>query len=120
MQARTLHVEALYALTAGFIAERTSQEWVDTLAGLDIPCGAINRLDDLFEDPHLRATGFFSEAGTGAMRLAGQGVRFDGRPCPAAAPPQLGQHTRELLREAGFPQDAIDALIASGVARAHP
>lgn len=121
MHARTRNIEVLYALTAGFVAERTTQQWVETCTRLDLPYGRVNTLDELLTDPHLEAVGFFGElpAGDGesSMRLMGTGVRFDGRPMPVRPPPALGEHTRELLREAGLDEHAIDALIEAGAAR---
>ena len=75
-------------------------------------------------DPHLLATGFFRElpAGDGrsAMRLAGNGIRIDGRTAAMRPPPRLGEHTRALLRETGMTDDAIDALMAAGAAAEAP
>jgi len=120
MAARTRNIEVLYALAAGIVAERTTQEWVEFCTRCDIPYGRVNTLDDLLADPHLQAVGFFDEqpAGDGrsAMRLAGNGVRLDGMTAPMGAPPRLGEHTREVLGEAGMAANEIDALIAAGVA----
>jgi crotonobetainyl-CoA:carnitine CoA-transferase CaiB-like acyl-CoA transferase len=124
MRARTENIEVLYALAAGFVAERTTAQWTEALTRLDIPHGPVNTLEGLFSDPHLQATGFFHElpAGDGRsmMRLAGNGIRLDGRTAAMRAPPRLGEHTRELLREAGMDDDAIDALIAAGAAAEAP
>ena len=124
MRARTENIEVLYALAAGFVAERTTAQWTEALTRLDIPHGPVNTLEGLFSDPHLQATGFFQElpAGDGhsMMRLAGNGIRLDGRTAAMRAPPRLGEHTRELLREAGMDDNAIDALIAAGAAAEAP
>ena len=77
-----------------------------------------NTLDSLLEDPHLREAGFFelkdhpTEGRTRSMRLPNRwssGARRDWSPAP-----KLGQHSVEILREAGYGADAIDAMIASG------
>ncbi|MDT4855914.1 hypothetical protein FQZ97_902870 [compost metagenome] len=83
----------------------------------------MNSLDDLLDDPHLEAVGFFQELpcgdGQGRVRLSGTGVRFDGSPGPFASPPQLGEHTREVLTEAGFVEEEIAHLLTCGAARQH-
>ena len=69
--------------------------------------------EDLVTDPHLLATGFFSEhkdPGLGRLRQPGVAVRFDGQRPPVAVPPRLGQHTEEVLREAGLTEAGIAAL----------
>jgi crotonobetainyl-CoA:carnitine CoA-transferase CaiB-like acyl-CoA transferase len=81
----------------------------------------VNTLDDLFTDPHMEAVGFFRSvpAGDGhsAMRLTGNGVRFEGEMLPVRrSPPRLGEHTREVLAQAGLTATEIEALITSGTA----
>ena len=125
MQARTRNIEVLYAMTAGFMAERSTAAWVEALSRQDIPHGQVNSLDDLLTDPHLRAVGFFHEApagdGQSMMRLAGTGIRIDGQTAPLRQlPPRLGEHTREALREAGLSDADIDGLIACGAAAQAP
>jgi crotonobetainyl-CoA:carnitine CoA-transferase CaiB-like acyl-CoA transferase len=81
----------------------------------------MHRLEDLERDPHLAATGFFRtlhDGARGAVRFPGAGVRFDGRPLDPKMPPRLGEHTREVLREAGLADSRIEALAATGAARA--
>jgi crotonobetainyl-CoA:carnitine CoA-transferase CaiB-like acyl-CoA transferase len=119
--ARTRNIEALYALAGEFIAGRTTAAWLETCERLDIPAAPMHRLEDLESDPHLAATGFFRtlhDDASGAVRFPGAGVRFDGRPLDPKMPPRLGEHTREVLREAGLPDSRIEALAATGAARA--
>jgi crotonobetainyl-CoA:carnitine CoA-transferase CaiB-like acyl-CoA transferase len=119
--ARTRNIEALYALAGEFIAGRTTAAWLETCERLDIPAAPMHRLEDLERDPHLAATGFFRtlhDGARGAVRFPGAGVRFDGRPLDPKMPPRLGEHTREVLREAGLADSRIEALAATGAARA--
>lgn len=116
MDERTRNIDALYALLAQVLRERDTQDWLALFERLDIPCSRVNTLDDVLQDPHLNATGFFRtlETSSGVIRLPGQGVRFEGADGVATPPPKLGEHTRELLREAGLADDEIDTLLESG------
>lgn len=122
MPSRTRNIEVLYALTGGLIAEYDTAHWLAFLARVDIPHGKVNTLDDLLTDPHLNAVDFFRRLPAGpegqTVRIASNGVRLDGQTAPVRAPPRLGEHTRQVLAEAGMSQTDIDALIASGAARA--
>ncbi|MNO56366.1 E-cinnamoyl-CoA:R-phenyllactate CoA transferase [compost metagenome] len=123
MAARTRHIDELYALLAGYLVQRSTDEWVQALNRRDIPVARVNSLDDLLDDPHLDAVGFFQELpcgdGEGRVHLPGTGVRFDGSTGPFASPPQLGEHTREVLAEAGFVEEEIAHLLNCGAARQH-
>lgn len=116
MQERTKNIDALYALLAEALLQRDTQEWLAVFERLDIPSGRMNALEDVLEDPHLRATGYFHsfETPAGTFRLPGAGVRFEGTACPATPPPRLGEHTLDLLREAGLSQDEIAKLRREG------
>lgn len=108
MAQRTRHIDALYELAAQIIATRGTDDWIAACERLEIPAARMNRLQDLEDDPHLRATGFFRELHDermGAVRFPGPPVRFDGAGLPARMAPRLGEHTAEVLREAGFPTE---------------
>jgi crotonobetainyl-CoA:carnitine CoA-transferase CaiB-like acyl-CoA transferase len=79
----------------------------------------MHTLDSLLADPHLVATGFLgweTHPTEGRVRALAPSSRWLGTPpasqCPA---PRLGEHSAEVLRDAGFPDDEIAALAASGV-----
>ncbi len=115
--ARTRNIEALYVLAGEFIAGRSTAAWLEACERLDIPAAPMHRLEDLERDPHLVATGFFRSLGdpaADAVRFPGAGVRVDGRPLELNMPPRLGQHTREVLREAGLPDARIESLAGGG------
>ncbi len=119
---RTRHINELYAMVAQAMATRTTQEWIDLLDGADIPCMPLHDIDSLTHDPHLAAVGMIREVThptEGLMRQIGVPVRLFGTPLreeqiPA---PHLGQHSAEILREAGFAATDIERLMARGITR---
>ncbi|WP_454766776.1 CaiB/BaiF CoA transferase family protein [Cupriavidus campinensis] len=117
--ARTRHIETLYEITGELVRERCTEEWLGLCETLQIPVARVNGLDELIDDPHLRATGFFDELGDpsmGTLRFPGAPVRFDGERARAALPPRLGEHTRDVLGQAGLDAQDIDALTRDGAA----
>jgi crotonobetainyl-CoA:carnitine CoA-transferase CaiB-like acyl-CoA transferase len=120
MAARTHHIDALYAELAACIATRTSADWLSACDRLDIPAAPLRRLADLESDPHLVATGFFQEMQDpklGILVMPRAPLKFNGAYAPTGRPPpRLGEHTREVLAEAGLTEDRIEALILSGAA----
>ncbi len=116
---RTTHVDAIYGLAGQLVRQRTTGEWLELLEAGQVPCARVIRLGDLESNAHLAATGFFQrvETAAGTLRYPGVPVLFDGERPPVSAPPRLGQHTAEVLAEAGFTADDIAALLASRAAR---
>jgi crotonobetainyl-CoA:carnitine CoA-transferase CaiB-like acyl-CoA transferase len=119
--ARTANIDALYEMISDELQHRTTDEWLALLQANDIPCIRPNTLESLMEDPHLADAEFFrwsdhpSEGRIRVMRdpstwsetgLEGPETRFA---------PRLGQHTRQVLAEAGLDTAAIDDLVARGV-----
>ena len=99
---------------------RSTREWVAALEAAGVPCGPINRIDEVFADPQVHSRGVRIElphplAGTvplvaNPIRLAASPVRYE------RAPPTLGQHTDEVLSQwLGLDEAAIAALRAGAV-----
>ncbi len=118
--ARFQNVQAYFAIRAEGLTQKTTAEWIEIFDRLDVPAAPYHRLESLRDDPHLRDVGLFqtidhpTEGGFVNIGLANQmsgGARTDFRGAP-----RLGQHTREVLREAGFDEQAIDAMLAAGAA----
>lgn len=99
---------------------RTTDDWLATLSAAGIPCGRIRSYDEVFTDPGLAARGLFVDLPhpmLGTVRGVGSPLRFrDASPAHRTAGPLLGQHTREVLREAGIGEAQIDALVRVGAA----
>ena len=92
-------------------------EWVDGLEGVGVPCGPVNTIDRVFEDPQVKARGMKVDlphplAGEGTVPLIANPIRFTEQPLEYNRPPPvLGQHTDEVLREMlGLDAEAITAL----------
>jgi len=122
--ARVERQEELVALFAPRFLERTTAEWDDVMAEAGVPAAPVRERDDLFDDPHVRATGLVEEVeddelGTLNMtspvvRLSDTpgAIRFTGRP--------LGADTREVLAELGRSDAEIARLERSGAAVSAP
>jgi formyl-CoA transferase len=99
---------------------RTTAQWVSDLEKGGVPCGPINNLKDVFDDPHVQARGMRIElphATAGKVPLIRSPMRFSGTPVEhTAGPPTLGQHTDEVLAKTlGKSADEIAALKAEGI-----
>jgi crotonobetainyl-CoA:carnitine CoA-transferase CaiB-like acyl-CoA transferase len=102
---RAKHTRELYGLIEQAAVTKTTQEWLDILKPLSIPVVKTNTLEDLDQDPHLAAVGFFEEyrhPDVGTYRLMKPPVKFSRSPSNIRRhPPKLGEHTDEVLREFG-------------------
>ena len=93
------------ALNLAF-ATKTSAEWVEILNQAGVPCGPIYRMDQVFADPqvqHLQAAAGVEHRKLGKLSLINQPVKLSRTPARlVAATPEHGEHTEEVLREAGY------------------
>jgi formyl-CoA transferase len=90
-------------------AARSTDEWVDALIEAGVPCGPIHDYRQVFEDPHTQAREM--EVRVGSTRMLGIPVKLSDTPgAVRRAAPELGEHTAEVLREAGFSDAEIAAL----------
>ena len=113
---RSAKVRDLYQMLDEIMPTRTTEEWLALFREADIPCGPVNTLDSLFDDPHLTASGFFVQQEhptEGRLRTTRHPLDF-GPATPDRPAPANGEHTREILAEAGLTEDEIDRLAASG------
>ena len=122
LASRLRHIEVLYEELGTIAVTRTSAEWLAELDARNIPAMVVNSLETLLHDPQLAATGFWQlveHPSEGRMRLPGIPVTYGRTPADIRRlPPRLGEHSVEILREAGLAPAEIDTLLAAGATRA--
>ena len=122
LAARTQNIRELYRILAEALLGRTSAEWLELFAAADIPSGPLNTPESLLEDPHLQATKFFEivdHPSEGRIRTMAVPIKFSAsKPEIRRQAPRLGEHGREVMREAGYSEEAIERLVSSGAMRA--
>lgn len=120
MSTRTQNIGLLYGFLADTFLTRTTAEWLALLEQADIPAAKLNTPEELVEDPHMAAVGFFKvveHPSEGRIRVMGMPQRWsDSQPEIEREAPRVGEHTAELLAEYGFAEDEIARLLAAGEA----
>jgi crotonobetainyl-CoA:carnitine CoA-transferase CaiB-like acyl-CoA transferase len=119
-EARSRDFDGANALVAAEMKKRSTADWIAALEAADIPVQRMNSLTDIVEDPHLAAIGYFREVehpSEGRIRaMAVPSEWSESAPEYRRHAPRLGEHTREVLREAGYKDEAIGRMIESGAA----
>jgi crotonobetainyl-CoA:carnitine CoA-transferase CaiB-like acyl-CoA transferase len=118
MGARAENIDAVYKTVSDIMLTRTSREWLDLFEKADIPVTPMHTIESLMEDPHLRAVGLVEAVQhptEGAIRTVGAPATWSAsQPAPSRPAPRIGQHSAEILREAGYSAGEIAALVAQG------
>ncbi len=118
---RSKNIDAIYGELEVILATRTTVQWLECLTQADIPATHVHDLESIFEDPHLQATGFFgseehpTEGTLTSMRFASEWSRT--QPGATRHAPRQGEHTAEVLREAGFDTADVERLVTQQVVR---
>jgi crotonobetainyl-CoA:carnitine CoA-transferase CaiB-like acyl-CoA transferase len=120
-EARSRNYDKAYAFVAEEMKKRSTAEWIEALERADIPVQRMNSIEDIVADPHLAATGYFrtvEHPSEGRIRsMAVPSEWSESPPEYRRHAPRLGEHTREVLGEAGYSAAQVETLIASGAAR---
>ncbi|WP_321490551.1 CoA transferase [uncultured Hyphomonas sp.] len=105
-QARTEHTTELYALIEQVAATKTTGEWLDLLDAANIPAMRYNTVEDVLEDPHMKAVDFFAQRthpDAGTYRSMRHPVRFSETPASVRTDPRrLGEDTETVLQSLGL------------------
>ncbi len=118
--ARVEHRDELIPILQTVFEQKTKAYWLEHLETAGVPCGPINRIDEVFADPQVQARGMRIEAPhplAGSVPLVGSPLKFSrSETREAVAPPMLGQHTEEVLSDLlGLDYTEIERLVNDGV-----
>jgi crotonobetainyl-CoA:carnitine CoA-transferase CaiB-like acyl-CoA transferase len=102
-ETRTQHAEDMGRFLAQHLRTRGTAEWIELLTRADIPVSPVNAIEDLFEDPHLKAVGLFEvkeHPTEGPVKMTRFPVKFSKSPASIRRlAPRLGEHTEEVLND---------------------
>ncbi|MCR9213277.1 MAG: CoA transferase [Proteobacteria bacterium] len=123
IEARLENIDAVYQVLADLIATRTSAEWLADLDAASIPAVPINSPEDLLEDEHLQAVGFWQtmeHPTEGQLKYPGIPTEFSATPGGVRRhAPTLGEHNAEIMEEIGLSAEDIEKMIANGALSGH-
>ncbi len=116
MTERMRNINELYSILGDAICKRTSAYWEKAFAEADVPHGQVRELNELMNDDYLRETGFFQKVEhptEGSLVMTSIPVQFSASPGNVRyLPPNLGEHSQEVLAEIGYSTEQIDRLSA--------
>lgn len=114
LPSRLVNADLLRQLLEAGMAEWRTEALCAELDKLDVPVARVNSLDDMVKDPQIIEQGALLQTEhplAGAMHIANTPFQFEGqRPVPERHAAELGQHSTEILKELGRPQEDIDRI----------
>ncbi|MBL4666695.1 MAG: CoA transferase, partial [Sneathiella sp.] len=119
IEKRLENIDELYSLLSSIVETRAADDWLDVLEAAGIPSVPINSPEDLIHDPHLIAVNYWQEIDhptEGKLRYPGIPTDFSETPGAIRKhAPTLGEHSAEVLLEAGVSEATVNDLIANNV-----
>jgi crotonobetainyl-CoA:carnitine CoA-transferase CaiB-like acyl-CoA transferase len=115
---RTANLPALREVIEGALASDDAKTWEARLTKADVPCSSIWKVEEIVEHPQLASRDVLQtiDSKFGPMKLVGAGFRLaHGSPGIDRPPPTLGEHTDDVLAEAGYPPAEVERLRRDGV-----
>jgi crotonobetainyl-CoA:carnitine CoA-transferase CaiB-like acyl-CoA transferase len=109
--ARTANEPALREIIEAALASDDPKTWEERLTAADVPCGSIWKIHEIVEHPQLKHRDVLQtiDSRYGPMRLVGAGFRYEhGSPSIDREPPLIGEHTDEILKDAGYSAEDIE------------
>ena len=116
---RVAHRAECVGLLSEIFRTRTVAEWVEVIERAGVPCGPINRVDDVVNNPQVQARNMIAELShpnVPDLRIPNSPLKLAETPAAIKRPPPLlGQHNEEILAELGYEAEAIAELRRKGV-----
>jgi crotonobetainyl-CoA:carnitine CoA-transferase CaiB-like acyl-CoA transferase len=116
------YFEEQFARLQGALLDATTAEWLARLQRAGVPAAEVRFPEEMYDDPQVAANELIATLDhptLGPVRVVGPPVEFGDTPLAARRPPpRLGEHTRAVLREAGIDDEAAEAMIQRGAAKA--
>ena len=110
------HATARINKMAEYIGQHTTAEWLERLDASDVPCAPILRRGEIIHNEQVVARGIiaeFDQPKVGRVRQPKPAARFEINEAAIGGPaPRVGEHSRDVLRELGYDDGAIDKMVA--------
>ena len=117
--ARVANRQRINAIVGGKLAMNTNEYWVETLNRAGVPCGPVQSVADVFQDPQILSQDMVMDIdhpGFGMVRMLGFPMKLSSTPCQVRRPaPGLGEHSDDVLAELGYSLEERLSLRAGGV-----
>jgi crotonobetainyl-CoA:carnitine CoA-transferase CaiB-like acyl-CoA transferase len=119
--ARSVNATARINKMQEYIGKHTTAEWLERLDAADVPCAPILRRGDIIHNDQVVARGIiteFDQPKVGLVRQPKPAARFEVNEAAIGGPaPRIGEHSREVLRELGYDESAIEKMISDKAVR---
>jgi len=119
--ARSVNATARINKMQEYIGRHTTAEWLERLDAADVPCAPILRRGEIIHNEQVVARGIiteFEQPKVGLVRQPKPAARFEVNEAAIGGPaPRIGEHSREVLRELGYDDPAIDKMIGDKAVR---